>query len=103
MAEHIDIYMQEVAHITTSVIVLQIQLTFLLALSLVGHFPHPHYKLSGVSLSFFQLHQILLGQIDDDDVSVAVVVAAAALVVVVVVVFVVAVVVVAAAVACVSF
>jgi hypothetical protein len=87
-----DIYMQGVAHVTTSVILLEIQLTFLLALSLVGHFPRPHYKLFGVSLSSLPLHHILLEKTDDDDVVVVVVF------VVVVVVAVVAV----AAVVCVS-
>jgi uncharacterized paraquat-inducible protein A len=82
--------MQGMEHITTSVILLQIQLTFLLALSLVGHFPHPHYKLSGVSLSFSLLYHSLLEKTDD---------VVAVLVVVVVVVVVVAA---AVAVVCVS-
>jgi hypothetical protein len=78
--------MQGMAHIKTSVILLQIQLTFLLALSLVGHFPHPHYKLSGVSLSFSLLYHSLLEKTDDDDDVVVVVVVGVVVVVVVVVV-----------------
>jgi hypothetical protein len=83
--------MQGLAHITTYVILLQIRLTFLLALSLVGHFPHPHYKLSGVSLSSLLLYHSLLEKTDDVVVVVFVVVVFVVVVVAVVVVAVVAV------------
>jgi hypothetical protein len=32
---------------------------------LAGHFPHPHYKLSGVSLSSLLLYHSLLEKTDD--------------------------------------